>query len=88
MIKPEISIITPVYNGNIYIRDCADSVMSQTFQNYEWLIVDDSSTDNTHEILKELGSQDSRIRIFKADENRGPIHARNIALPNMFLFPC
>jgi teichuronic acid biosynthesis glycosyltransferase TuaG len=80
MIIPEISIITPAYNGNIYIRDCANSVKSQSFQNYEWLVVDDSSTDETHEILKELASRDSRIRVFKADKNRGPIHARNIAL--------
>lgn len=80
MIKAEVSIITPVYNGIDYIRSCAQSVLSQSFQNYEWLIVNDSSTDNTHIILNELASQDDRIRVFKADHNRGPIHARNIAL--------
>jgi glycosyltransferase involved in cell wall biosynthesis len=77
---PEISIVTPVYNGENYISDCAKSINAQGFQYYEWLIVDDSSIDTTNDILKKLATQDDRIRVFTADRNRGPIHARNIAL--------
>ena len=77
---PEVSIITPVYNGYHYIGSTAESVLSQTFGNFEWLIIDDSSTDGTHEILQELKKRDSRISLFRHEHNRGPIHARNLAL--------
>ncbi|OQY32232.1 MAG: hypothetical protein B6241_11540, partial [Spirochaetaceae bacterium 4572_59] len=73
---PEVSIITPVYNGYQYIEGTAESVLSQSFEGFEWLIIDDSSTDKTHEVLKQLERKDSRIRVFHHEHNRGPIHAR------------
>ncbi len=77
---PEVSIITPVYNGFMYIESAARSVLSQTYTDYEWLIVDDSSTDKTHEVLKELENQNKRISVLRMSRNRGPVHARNAAL--------
>ena len=78
--QPEVSIITPLYNAESFIRVTAESVKNQTFTNFEWIIVDDCSTDSSREILKELSAQDSRIRIFYLPENMGPVRARNHGL--------
>jgi glycosyltransferase involved in cell wall biosynthesis len=66
---PEISIITPVWNGLPYIKECIESVLSQEFQNWELLIGDNCSTDGTREYLSEL--DDPRIKVFKHDKNLG-----------------
>ena len=76
----EISIITPNYNSSKYLNETIQSVLNQTFQDWEWLITDDCSTDNSVEIL---GKQsDPRIKVFKAEKNGGAGHARNISLEN------
>jgi len=77
---PEISIITPVYNSAKYLQETIDSVLNQTFSDWEWLITDDCSTDNSIEILEKI--KDSRIKIFRAEKNGGAGHARNISLEN------
>ncbi len=59
-----VSIITPSFNSSKFIRECVDSVISQTFQDWELLIVDDFSKDNSKDIISELSSQDERIRPF------------------------
>src|SRR5688572_29907894 len=66
---PEISIITPVWNGLPYIKECIDSVLSQEFKNWELLVGDNCSTDGTREYLNQLN--DPRIRVFNHDKNRG-----------------
>ncbi len=66
---PSISIITPVWNGLPFIRECVDSVLKQPSQDWEMLIGDNGSTDGTREYLRSL--QDSRIRVFYHDANRG-----------------
>ncbi|WP_195932056.1 glycosyltransferase family 2 protein [Turicibacter sanguinis] len=73
-----ISIITPVYNSEKYIGDTIKSVLEQTYKNWEMLIVDDCSFDNTEQIIKQF--QDSRIKYFKLEENCGAAIARNKAL--------
>ncbi len=65
----EISILTPVWNGLPYIKECVDSVMSQSFQDWELIISDNGSTDGTREYLDSL--IDPRIKIFKQEKNLG-----------------
>lgn len=64
-----ISIVLPVYNGAKYLRESIDSVLAQTYTNWELLIVDDCSQDETPEIAQEYARKDSRIRYFRNQEN-------------------
>jgi glycosyltransferase EpsE len=61
--QPRISVITPVYNGEKYFDRAIPGILSQTLTDFEWLIVDDGSTDSTAQKLAELAQQDSRVRI-------------------------
>lgn len=82
MESPLISIIIPVYNGEKYLRRCLDSIVAQTYTNYECLMIDDGSTDSSGAILDEYAARDNRfIAIHK--ENGGVSSARNIGLDNM-----
>ncbi len=74
-----VSIIMPSYNTGVYIAETIESVLSQTYQNWELLIVDDCSTDETDEIVKGFLS-DERIQYLKNEENSGAAFSRNIAL--------
>jgi glycosyltransferase involved in cell wall biosynthesis len=75
-----ISIITPTYNSEYYIRETIRSVQQQTFADWEMLVVDDCSSDSTLSIIKELASHDARIRILPLAKNSGAAIARNTAL--------
>lgn len=77
---PLISIITPAYNSEAYIRETIQSVQAQTYTNWEMIIVDDCSTDATREIVKQLIVEDNRISLFKLEKNSGPAVARNTAI--------
>ncbi|MBT6699324.1 MAG: glycosyltransferase, partial [Flavobacteriales bacterium] len=57
-----VSIITPSYNSSKFIMDCIDSVISQTFQNWEMIIVDDCSNDNSRNIISNFSEKDERIK--------------------------
>ena len=57
-----VSIVMPVYNGEPYIQECMDSILQQTYQDFEVVIVDDCSADHSFEILREYERKDSRIR--------------------------
>lgn len=74
-----ISIIIPVYNSEKYIEKTVQSVLDQSYKEFELLIVDDGSYDNSYQILKLLSKQDSRIHLFH-QKNKGVSTARNIAL--------
>ena len=74
----KVSIITPCYNSSKFIEDTIKSVLSQTFQDWEWIITDDKSQDNSVEIIKR--HQDSRIVLLEAKKNGGAGHARNLSL--------
>ncbi|MDE6703642.1 MAG: glycosyltransferase [Muribaculaceae bacterium] len=76
---PAISIITPVYNAEKYLRQAIESVMAQTFQDWELILVDDGSTDKSNEICREYAIKDRRIRIIEK-ANGGVSCARNTAL--------
>jgi len=73
-----VSIIMPSYNTATYIKETIQSVLNQTYTNWELIIVDDYSTDNTDEVLAEI--KDERIRFFKNDKNSGAAVSRNKAL--------
>lgn len=75
---PEVSIITPCYNSAKYLQETIDSVINQTFTDWEWIITDDCSTDNSVEIIKE--NSDSRIILIQNKKNGGAGIARNSSL--------
>ncbi|MGL5749960.1 MAG: glycosyltransferase family 2 protein [Paraclostridium sp.] len=74
--KPDISIIVPVYNVENYLKKCLDSIVSQSFKNIEIIIVNDGSTDNSREICDEYKKKDNRIKVIHK-ENEGLSSARN-----------
>ena len=73
------SIIIPVYNVEPYLRECLDSVLAQTFMDWECLCVDDGSTDGSGDILDDYAAKDPRFRVFHK-KNGGVSSARNLAL--------
>jgi len=75
-----VSILTPTYNTEKFIRSTIESAQNQTYTNWEMILVDDASTDNTVAIIEEFVKKDSRIKLFKLPENRGNGFARNAAL--------
>lgn len=75
-----ISVISPTYNCSEYVLRSYNCLKEQTFNDWEWIIVDDGSTDNTEQIICELSKTDVRIKYFKLDTNRGRGYARNKAL--------
>lgn len=80
MMKTTVSIITPVHNGSKYLRECLDSVISQSFDGWELIIIDDASSDNTLSIANTYANKDPRIKVFHFDHKSGPASARNKAL--------
>ena len=68
--EPIISIITPYYNGEKYIEQTAKSVLNQTFPYFEWIIVDDGSSQKGIEKLKQIEKMDKRIKVFFKKKNR------------------
>ena len=75
---PEVSIITPVFNSLKFLEETIASVLNQTFTDWEWMITDDKSTDNSVEIIQKI--KDSRIQLILSDKNGGAGHARNLSL--------
>src|SRR3989344_1456117 len=76
--KPKISVIMSVYNGMPYLEQAAESVLNQTYKNFEFIIVDDASTDDTLKYLKLL--KDRRIKLIRNKKNLGLAASLNIAL--------
>lgn len=74
--KPCLSIIVPVYNGENFIEDCIDSIINQTLKDIEILIINDGSKDNTLNIIESIAKSDSRIKILN-QKNSGVSAARN-----------
>ena len=75
-----VSIITPSYNSEQFISQTIDSVLSQTYEDWEMIIVDDGSSDTTVEIIRECIAKDNRIKLIRLDKNSGPAIARNRAI--------
>lgn len=72
--KPLISIISPTYNHEKYIEECIESVLCQSYENWEMIIVDDASTDKTPEMVQKYVNKDSRIKLIRHNENYGPFY--------------
>ena len=77
----EISIIVPVYNKQTYIENTVGSILEQTFHDFELLLIDDGSTDDSGRICDELAASDGRVKVFHT-ENHGVSAARNVGLRN------
>src|SRR5699024_9770943 len=78
--EPMISVITPAYNSEVYIQETIQSVLNQTYSDWEMIIVDDRSKDNTVRLIKEMQDKDSRIRLIELEKNSGSAVARNTAI--------
>ena len=74
---PLVSVIMPVYNGEKYLAEAIDSILAQTFTDFEFLIVDDGSQDNSAEIIRSYEKRDRRIRFIQLERNMGAAVARN-----------
>lgn len=72
-----VSVVTPSYNCSAFIGETIESILSQTYRNWELLITDDCSTDNSRDIIEEYAAKDSRIKLLKLKENSGAGVARN-----------
>lgn len=72
-----ISVLMPCYNASDFLNEAIDSVLSQTYRDFEFIIIDDASTDDSYEIIKKYAKVDNRIKYFKNDENIGNAATRN-----------
>ncbi len=75
-----VSIITPCYNSKAFLDECITSVLNQSYQNWEMLIIDDNSSDNSSILIKSFSKQDDRIKPIFLKNNLGPAMARNHAI--------
>lgn len=81
MDKPSVSIVIPVYNSALYLRQCLDSVIAQTWKNLDIVCVNDGSTDDSLSILEEYAAKNKCMRVFtKENEGKGAASARNMGL--------
>lgn len=78
---PKVTIIVPIYNAEKYLYACVDSVLEQTYKDFELLLIDDGSKDNSGIICDEYAKKDGRIRVFHK-QNGGVSSARNMGLDN------
>ena len=79
--EPLISVIVPIYNIEKYLGICIESILDQTYQNLDIIVVDDGSTDGSGPICDFYAGKDPRIRVFRSD-HRGVSAARNIGIGN------
>ena len=77
-----VTVITPVYNGAAYLQECIQSVLRQSYENFEYFIVDNCSTDLSREIAETAAAADRRITVINCDEHVGPIQNWNRSLAN------
>jgi glycosyltransferase involved in cell wall biosynthesis len=79
----KLSVITPVYNGEKYISETIDSILNQTYTDFEYIIIDDCSTDSTIDIINKYAKKDDRIKVIFNNINCGHVKSRNIAMKEM-----
>ena len=77
---PKVSVVTPVYNGEKYLAEAIDSILNQTFTDFEFIIVDDGSTDGSAGIIRTYQERDERVRLVQLDHNMGRADARNAGI--------
>ena len=81
--SPKISIITPVYNADLYLEECLNSLVNQTLEDIEIICVNDNSKDKSLKILQNFAKKDKRIKIINFDETSGQSRARNVAFESV-----
>lgn len=82
MNEPLVSIITPVYNAEQFLSETIKSIKCQTYSNWELLLVDDCSKDNSAKIIKQFAKSDDRIKYIKLEKNSGASVSRNTGISN------
>jgi len=75
-----VSIIMAVYNGELYLKECIDSIIGQSYDNWELIVINDGSKDGTSKILETYKKGDDRIRVFNLDKNSGLVYCLNFAI--------
>ena len=78
--QPLVSIVTPVYNGEKYMQECVESVLAQTYQHWEYIIVNNCSTDRTLEIVTSYAKQNAKIKVYSNDSLVNALQNHNKAL--------
>lgn len=79
MTKIKISVVIPVFNAEFFLQRCVDSILSQSYQNFELILVDDGSKDMSGAMCDNIASQDSRVRVIH-QKNAGAGAARNVGI--------
>lgn len=77
---PKVSVLIAVYEAEAFLPQCLDSLVSQSFADFEAICVDDGSSDHSWDILERYAREDARFRVIRLEENQGQAHARNVAL--------
>lgn len=80
LLNPEVTIITPCYNAGKYLSTCVESVLAQTFGDWEHLIVDDQSSDGSRAVISRFARDDDRIKLIASSSKLGASKARNLAI--------
>ena len=80
--QEKISIIVPVYNVEAYLERCVESILQQTYTNFELLLINDGSTDQSGDLCDQLVSKNENIKVFHL-ENAGVSNARNVGYPKL-----
>ncbi|MCK9265913.1 glycosyltransferase [bacterium] len=77
---PKVTVITPVYNGEKYLDEAIQSILNQTFSDFEYIVINDCSTDKTGEILKKYLKEDARVKLLQNETNKGVCFSLNRGL--------
>lgn len=80
MAEPPISVIMPVYNAEKFLDESIESILNQTFKDFEFIIIDDGSTDNSLKIIRKYKKKDKRIKVLINKKNQGIAETRNKGL--------
>jgi glycosyltransferase involved in cell wall biosynthesis len=79
-LSPKLTIIMCTYNRKEFLTRSIESILSQTFKNYEFILIDNGSTDGSYEICEKYAKEDNRIKLIKVSQNQGAAYGRNIGL--------
>ena len=79
----KVSIIVPIYNASEYLSKSIESILNQSYENLEIILIDDASTDSSKEIIKKYALKDTRIKPFYSEVNQGVSRTRNIGLKSV-----
>ena len=78
--QPLITVVMPNYNGHRFVEQAIDSVLNQTYPNFELLVVDDCSKDDSLQLVQQKAQSDDRVRVIALEHNAGVANARNVGI--------